>query len=200
VSLHATKILGAGEGGFIVTSNSELRDRMRAVCNFGFLQSRTAAIPAINAKMSEYHAAVALAALARWPATCVRHKRIMAWYQHSICRCDNVSLQPGFGEGWITAITNVLLPPGSATRVAERLLESGIDTRQWWGAGCHAQEAFKNCPCGPLPVTNDLGSRVLGLPHFPDMRRHDVARVFDALSSAISSDSLASLAERLPAS
>ena len=186
VSLHATKILGAGEGGFIVTSDSRLRERAAACCNFGFAGSRIAMLPALNAKMSEYHAAVALASLEGWPATRTQHARITEWYRAAIARLEGVSLQPGYGNGWVGSTTNVILPPHSADQVARHLLQVGIETRTWWGQGCHVQPAFTHHPHGPLPVTEDLGSRVLGLPHFPEMQKRDVDTVVDALAEAVS--------------
>ena len=186
VSLHATKILGAGEGGFIVTSDSRLRERAAACCNFGFAGSRIAMLPALNAKMSEYHAAVALASLEGWPATRTQHARIAEWYRAAIARLEGVSLQPGYGNGWVGSTTNVILPPHSADQVARHLLQVGIETRTWWGQGCHVQPAFTHHPHGPLPVTEDLGSRVLGLPHFPEMQKRDVDTVVDALAEAVS--------------
>jgi len=185
VSLHATKILGAGEGGFIATIDSQLRDRVQACCNFGFQGSRTALVPALNAKMSEYHAAVALASLANWPATRMRHVRICQWYRKSLGRFEGVALQPGYGDGWATSTTSVKLPPHSAERVARHLLQRGIETRTWWGQGCHVQPAFASCPRGPLPVTEELGAHVLGLPHFPDMRQQDVDLVAGILAETL---------------
>jgi dTDP-4-amino-4,6-dideoxygalactose transaminase len=194
VSLHATKILGAGEGGFVATADPELRLRLAACCNFGFLNARSAVSPALNAKMSEYHAAVALAALAAWPATRALHARIAGWYQKAlarceiarceIARCEAVSLQPGYGSGWATGTTNVILPR-PAEAVARQLRRAGIETRAWWGQGCHVQPAFADCPRGPLPVTEELGASVLGLPHFPDMRERDVERVAEALMNTM---------------
>ena len=182
VSLHATKILGAGEGGFLVTTDPKLRDRVQASCNFGFLGARSALLPALNAKMSEYHAAVALASLASWPAQRARHIRIAEWYRRHIGTVDRVTLQPGYGDGWATGTTSVVLPPRSAQEVARCFLDLGIETRSWWGEGCHVQPAFSACPRGSLPVTEDLGSRVLGLPHFDGMKEEDVARVARAAS------------------
>jgi dTDP-4-amino-4,6-dideoxygalactose transaminase len=187
VSLHATKILGAGEGGFIATTDPELRDRIRACCNFGFQGSRSALMPALNAKMSEYHAAVALASLTNWPATRMRHIRICQWYCKSIGRLEGVTLQPGYGDGWATATTSVKLPARSTERVARHLLQRGIDTRAWWGQGCHVQPAFADCPRGPLPVTEELGAHVLGLPHFPDMQQPDVDLVISVLAETLRS-------------
>ncbi len=184
VSLHATKILGAGEGGFVSTADPELRLRLVACCNFGFLDTRSAMLPALNAKMSEYHAAVALAALDAWQATRAVHARIAGWYRKALAQCEVVGLQPGYGSGWATGTTSAILPH-PAEAVARHLRRAGIDTRAWWGRGCHSQPAFADCPRGPLPVTEGLGASVLGLPHFPDIRERDVNRVAEALMNAM---------------
>ena len=189
VSLHATKILGAGEGGFIATTDSQLLERVKACCNFGFQGSRIAMLSALNAKMSEYHAAVALASLASWPETRARHAHIADWYRQGVISMDRISLQPKYGNGWVCGTTSVLLPPGSRDRLATRLLQSGIETRQWWGEGCHRQPAFLDCPRGVLAVTEELGGRVLGLPHFPEMQKRDVDAVLGALADALNGQS-----------
>jgi len=181
VSLHATKILGAGEGGFIASSDSKLLARARACCNFGFQGSRNAMLGALNAKMSEYHAAVALAAWGSWGRTRQLQARVVEWYRRGVARMEHVSLQPRYGDGWVSGTTNVLLPARLRDKVSRQLLESGIETRTWWGAGCHRQPAFIDCPRSTLPVTDELGERVLGLPHFPDMQKRDVDAVLAAL-------------------
>ena len=200
VSLHATKILGAGEGGFTATTDSRLADLIRCSSNFGFRDSRIAVVTAMNAKMSEYHAAVALTSLAAWPSTRAEHARISQYYREALASLPDVALQPGYGDGWVSSTTNVLLLPDSAAAISQRLAESGVETRSWWGAGCHSQPAFQDCPRGPLPVTEDLGSRVLGLPHFPDLRREDINRVVQAISAALSTQSLSNLSESISAS
>jgi dTDP-4-amino-4,6-dideoxygalactose transaminase len=186
VSLHATKILGAGEGGFIATADCSLRARLQACCNFGFQGTRSAVLAALNAKMSEYHAAVALASLASWPTVRQRHIRIAECYGRHISGLNGCSLQPGYGGGWAASTTSVTLPPHAAAPVARSLLRRGLETRAWWGGGCHEQPAFRDCARGPLSTTEDLGGRVLGLPHFPDMDERDVERVAQAVSEALS--------------
>ena len=197
VSLHATKILGAGEGGFIATTDSRLADRIRACCNFGFRDSRTAVLPAVNGKMSEYHAAVALASLAAWPSTRAQHVRISQWYREAFAPLQDVALQPGYSTGWVSSTTNVLLPGASAASISHRLEQAGIETRAWWGAGCHVQPAFRDCPREALPVTEDLGGRVLGLPHFPDLRQRDMETVAGALAETLAGCALHRLGKAL---
>ena len=185
VSLHATKIFGAGEGGFITTTDAQLLDRIAACCNFGFEGSRSAILPALNAKMSEYHAAVALAALQLWPGTRAANLRIIEWYRRALSRISGIALQPGYGDGWACGTTSIVLPAGMLPNVARSLSERGIETRAWWGDGCHVQPAFADCRCGPLDVTEQLAGRVLGLPHYTDMPKRDVDFVAEAISTAL---------------
>lgn len=186
VSLHATKILPAGEGGFITTTDSSLLERIKTCSNFGFNGTRTSEGPAVNSKMSEYHAAVALASVEAWPETRRQHLRIAEHYRSRIEKLKGVSLQPGYGTGWVSSTTNVVLPAESATYVSNELQRAGIATRRWWGGGCHVQPAFQNCPRTALSVTEDLGARVLGLPHFPDISEGQIDEVVNALSAALS--------------
>lgn len=186
VSLHATKILAAGEGGFIVSTDARLLGRIRACSNFGFSGSRTALWPAVNSKMSEYHAAVALADLYRWHGTRRKQGLIHSWYRNALEDLDDVSLQPGYGDGWVSATTNIVLAQDVVPQVAHELLQRGVETRSWWGRGCHVQPAFADCPRANLSITEDFASRVLGLPHFTDMQEEDVYRVRGALAAACS--------------
>jgi len=197
VSLHATKILGAGEGGFVATTEARLADRLRACCNFGFRDSRIAMAPAMNAKMSEYHAAVALASLVAWPSTRAQHIGISQSYRETLAALPEVALQPGRAAGWVSSTTSVVLPSCSAASISQRLAQAGIETRAWWGAGCHVQRAFRECPRGALPVTEDLGGRVLGLPHFPGLRQCDIEAVAGALAETLAGRGLHHLGQAL---
>lgn len=187
VSLHATKIFAAGEGGFVVAPNSQICMRVRTAANFGFNGSRIAQGRAINGKMSEYHAAVALASFERWPLTRLRHLQIAGWYRQALKGLPGVSLQPGYGEGWACGVTNVLIESDSAQSISRYLMREGIETRMWWGAGCHVQPAFERCNRQELPATEYMADRVLGLPHFFQMQKTDVALVADTLATALKS-------------
>ena len=64
-SLHATKPFAVGEGGVLVGRRADWIDEARRISNFG-THMRIAQQDGTNAKMSEYHGAVALAQLDRW--------------------------------------------------------------------------------------------------------------------------------------
>src|ERR1019366_10315163 len=66
LSLHATKCFATGEGGAVVSHNTDLVARASQTLNFGSSGSRDSRTPSTNGKMSEYHAAVGLAELDGW--------------------------------------------------------------------------------------------------------------------------------------
>jgi len=186
VSLHATKVLGLGEGGFLATEDAALAARVRQLTTFGFKGSRESLIPATNAKLSEYAAAVGLAALDGWPADRLRWLRTAQHLRIAAIGRPEVRFQEGWGSEWVTSVCTVGLPPGSAEDVARRLAEDGVDTRQWWGGGCHTSRAFTDCRREALPVTQALAGATLGLPFSIDMETHEIARVATALDRALS--------------
>jgi dTDP-4-amino-4,6-dideoxygalactose transaminase len=185
ISLHATKALGAGEGGFLVCEDIELTERFRERTSFGFRTSREAQVPATNAKISEYTAAVGLASLDRWPATRLRYARAAHRLRIALMGRPDIAFQPGWGLDWVSSTCTVELPAGSADRIEARLNDSGIDTRRWWGMGCHREIAFSGLPADRLPVTDQLAASTLGVPYFADMTGEDVDWLAGALLAAV---------------
>jgi dTDP-4-amino-4,6-dideoxygalactose transaminase len=186
VSLHATKALGCGEGGFVMSTDKDLVSRIVGRSNFGFMSRREAVLIGTNAKMSEYHAAVGLSALDEWPKTRATLMEIAKNYRNQLSACQWASFQRGWGEDWISTTCNLKLAPEfDSVRFCATLDKAGIDTRRWWGDGCHEQTAFANCTCCDLPATADLASRTVGLPFFQDLATSDIDRIYNALVSTI---------------
>jgi dTDP-4-amino-4,6-dideoxygalactose transaminase len=169
VSLHATKMVGVGEGAFIVWSDSNGVEAIRERTNFGFSGSREARFPALNAKLSEYAAAVGLAAFDEWPETRAAFHRVALDYVRAFDRCDAVALQPGYGTEWVSATTIVGVPRDRLAAVEDALARERVGTRRWWGDGLAKQRAFSAHATGALPVTDDLAARTLGLPCWSDL-------------------------------
>lgn len=185
VSLHATKVLGLGEGGYLATEDLALAKRVRQLSTFGFQGSRDSLAPATNAKLSEYAAAVGLAALDGWPADRLRFLLAAQHLRIALIGLPQVTFQPGWGSDWVTSVCTVGLPRGAADAVAASLREDGVDTRQWWGGGCHTSRAFADCRREDLPATEVLAASTLGLPFSVDMSREEVARIAAALGRAL---------------
>ena len=176
-SLHATKCLGLGEGGFVATEDEALALRVREQSNFGFRGRRTAEVMATNAKLSEYTAAVGLAALDAWPATRARLMRTAQRLRIALAFTPEVVFQPGWGLSWVSTTCVIGLPRERVAAVVDALKADAIETRLWWERGCHLQPAFAACGRTSLPVTETLAASTLGLPFAVDLRDIEIERL-----------------------
>lgn len=76
----------------------------------------------------------------------------------------------------------------AADRVIAGLVEHGIEARRWWGQGRHRHPTLAQYPRAPLPVTDDLAARTVGLPFFVDMTEGEIARVAGVLAEVYRPD------------
>lgn len=187
VSLHATKALGAGEGGFLATTDPDLADAFQRRTNFGFFGDRNAAVLGTNAKMSEYNAAVALAALDGWETTRARLAAATETYRRVLGSVPGVRPMAGCGREFVatTFVVEFAADAPPLDTIEAALAAQGIPTRRWWNRGLHREPAFADFPATDLAVTERLAARTIGLPFWIDMDESETTRVADALGAAL---------------
>jgi dTDP-4-amino-4,6-dideoxygalactose transaminase len=185
VSLHATKVLGIGEGGFLATDDADLARRVRQLTTYGFRGSRESQMVATNAKLSEYAGAIGLAALDAWPHNRLRWLRAAQNLRAATLALPQVVFQAGWGLTWVTSVCCARLPEGTAETVERRLNAQGVETRRWWGLGCQTNPAFMACPRGDLTHTDRLAGSVIGLPFSIDLDNGQIGRVAAALAQSL---------------
>ncbi|MEO0392565.1 MAG: aminotransferase class I/II-fold pyridoxal phosphate-dependent enzyme [Pseudomonadota bacterium] len=184
VSLHATKTLGIGEGGFIVCTDSDLMQRARQIGNFGFYSISVAQMQGWNAKISEYSAAVGLACIQEWPQKRDRWERITQQYKTRLQDIEGVTIHPTYGTGWVSSYCCVRTTI-DCHRLADQMDRHAIDTRRWWRSGCHAHPGYMSVPRDPLPATKALATSTIGLPFSVDMTTEQVDRVCETVSDLL---------------
>jgi dTDP-4-amino-4,6-dideoxygalactose transaminase len=181
VSLHATKALGTGEGGFVVSTDNRIRDAVHMRSNFGFAGSRKAQAAAFNAKLSEYQAAVGHAALDEWRQTRAEWRDAANAYRNALGRSNQVFLQQGFGESWISSTCVLSFAQPAADRIEQSLTGCNIETRRWWGTGAHEHPATTSYPRGALPTTDVLARSTLAVPFYRDIGELEIGRVAEVV-------------------
>lgn len=177
VSLHATKVLGVGEGGFVMSSDSALIQDVRSRSNFGFAGTREAIKPAGNAKLSEYHAAVGLAGLDEWPSVRNEWLSVAQAYGDALSSLIGLRFQNGFGQSWIASTCVINLVATKAAPTEKILNRAKIETRRWWGAGAHTHHTMNNFPRTTLPATEALANSTIALPFFRDLTDDEIKKV-----------------------
>lgn len=190
VSLHATKTFGIGEGAVILCPDETMATKLRSLGNFGFEHTREAMTTGTNAKISEYTAAVGLAALDDWRHRKHRWTDVTERFAARAQALDSVALMPGYGQGWVASYGNVILPEGVIVDdIIAELAARGVETRRWWGAGCHRQHAYTEVRRVAMPRTDALAARVLGLPFWLGLPDEALEHVFGKLSEVLQEDS-----------
>jgi dTDP-4-amino-4,6-dideoxygalactose transaminase len=177
VSLHATKVLGVGEGGFVISRRAEAIADARRRSNFGFDGSRDASVCGGNAKLSEYAAAFGLAALDQWRTRRQAFEAVGSCYRAALADLPDLRLASGLGETWVASTFNVEAPEAAMLEIERRMTAADIATRRWWGAGLHRHPAFRDLPRSDLTVTDRLAARTLGLPCWPGLPAESVEAV-----------------------
>lgn len=190
-SLHATKAMSSGEGGLVVSSDAELVRRVRRMSNFGINLDADADVPVgvshlagTNAKMSEYHAAVGLAALDRWPRRApLRRERWLA-LRALLDEAADGQLVWQAGETPAAPVLMSLRWPGAGRRDRLELhcARLGVVTRRWYQP-LLPQHALAPGMLQTLatPVADALAGELVGLPFFPDID----SRQLDAIAQAV---------------
>lgn len=178
-SLHATKALAAGEGGFLLCRDARLADVVRRLSNFNF--GGESSFCGTNAKMSEYHAAVALASLDGWNlrrAQLIQLRKLYHWFLGRYC--PTVAFQQT-REDIVSMIFPVLLPDGiDLDGVIAKMRVRGVACRSWYECFAYHGEDVR-------PVAKMLSNRVLGLPFFIGLTLIDgVRRVCKELGKVLS--------------
>ena len=185
VSLHATKALGIGEGGFIASCDLAFIADMRRRSNFGFNGSRDAELSGCNGKLSEYGAAFGHAALDTWTVQRMQLQAVLAYYRAALAGLP-VRMADGLGETWVCSTFNIEASEAAVLRIEHALARAGIATRRWWGRGLHGPQAFADLPRTALPVTERLAAATLGLPCWPGLETQAIDEIVAIVREALS--------------
>src|SRR5262249_22169441 len=139
--------------------------RVVRASNFGFHAAR-AQFVAGNAKLSEYHAAVGLAQIARVASLKARHRGVLSGYRERL-----PPLQTQKGTPGVFAVR-----VAGADAMQEALAQEGVETRRWYQPLLTRHPAFADVACAmPLTTSLALDGCLLGLPFHNFLGEQDIA-------------------------
>lgn len=184
-SLSPTKLLVAGEGGLIATGNRDLGRALRAARNYGDAGAYDCDMLGLNARLSELHAALALAALPLVDRQVEVRNGLARVYESCLAGQAGLRLQK-------------VRPPDRASRkdfsividegrfgVSRDFLEAAlerenIEVRRYYDPPLHRQRLYRRYydPArDPLENTERLSRGVLSLPIHAQMSEDDAVRI-----------------------
>lgn len=176
LSFHATKVYNTFEGGAIVCSDAKTKERLDRLKNYGFADDVTVSELGINAKMSEFNAALGLLQLKYIDSALARRKVIDGHYREHLNGVQGIRCLHARGE---TIANHAYFPilvgpsyPCSRDELYQKLKDEGIHPRRYFYPLISEFQLYRNLPSArgeQLPVATLAAQQVLCLPLYPAM-------------------------------
>ena len=182
VSFHATKLLHTVEGGALITDDPATAEKVDLLRAFGHEGPRYR-ISGINAKNSEFHAAMGLCLLPRLSAF-IKQRRTM----YRLYRSELEGLPLSFQHirddcGYNYAYFPVLFESHQAMLdVKSGLAEKEIYARRYFSPSLNKLPYIEAKSC---PTAEDISSRILCLPFFQEITEDEVLRVTSSIRTIL---------------
>jgi dTDP-4-amino-4,6-dideoxygalactose transaminase len=184
-SLSPTKLLVAGEGGLVTTNDTTIARMIRGMRNYGDLGAYDPEWLGMNARMSEFNAALALAGLPLVQAKVARRNLIAKKYTNLLSTLPGLRFQhvspedvSTFKDYSIHVTSDVFGMCRDA--LAEALLAEGIETKKYFYPPLHRQKLysrFHNVGGGDLSRTDSITAGIVSLPIYESLPEATVERV-----------------------
>ena len=188
-SLSPTKVVVAGEGGLIATDDDLLAERCRIGRDYGHPGDYDCRFVGLNGRMSELHAAVALASFADLDRTVAARNDLVERFHEALGRMDGIAF-PAVSEGDVSTFKDLTILVDEAVLgidadgLASSLRSRGIETKRYYAPPVHRMTAYRGLGTPALPVTDDASRRALTLPLWEGMTDEQVFGIASAVAAA----------------
>jgi dTDP-4-amino-4,6-dideoxygalactose transaminase len=183
-SFYPTKNLGAyGDGGMVVSSDTELVRRARLLRTYGWQERDLSVEPGYNSRLDELQAAILSVKLTHLDAWNRRRVEIAARYDAGFRETVGV-VPPAVETGHVWHLYVVRV--AERDRVRRSLAERGIGTGVHYPVPLHRQPAYQAFGEGRrFPHTEAASAEILSLPMYPQLLDSEVDRVVGAVKAAV---------------
>jgi dTDP-4-amino-4,6-dideoxygalactose transaminase len=188
-SLSPTKVLVASEGGLIATNDELIADRCRIGRDYANPGDYDCVFVGLNARMSEIHAAFALASLDDLEPRIDRRNELAAMYKQALGDVPGISFPAVAEQDRSTYKDFTLLVDApafgiDAAELASALEAEGIGTKRYYAPPVHTMQAYRS-QAGKnghaLPITDAVAQQVLTLPLWTSMEGPELLGVAEAV-------------------
>jgi dTDP-4-amino-4,6-dideoxygalactose transaminase len=188
-SLTPTKPLVAGEGGLVATTVADVAEAVRIGRDYANPGDYDTRFVGLNGRMSELHAAVALASLESFGANQARRFEIVERYLEGLRAVPGIAVQavPESDRSSWKDFTIAVDPEvfGTDRNGLQAVLQAeGVDTRRYFDPPVHAQQAYRRVRGVDLPVTDRVAGMVLSLPAYPALTDATVDGIVAVVAAA----------------
>jgi perosamine synthetase len=176
-SLYPTKNITSGEGGMITTNSDEINEHSRVIRNHGMRRRYYHDELGYNLRMTDIHAAIGLAQIAKLDKFNQKRRENAAFYNANL-KGVTVPFVPEGIEHVYHQYT-IRVPNGNRDALRTFLLENEIGSEVYYPVPIHKQ-SFYVTDLGykdSLPETEKAAAEVLSIPVHPGLTQADLEKV-----------------------
>ncbi len=180
-SFFPTKNLGAiGDGGAVVTNNTEIAQRIRMLRQYGWDEARVSHIHGMNSRLDELQAAILRVKLPYLDRDTEQRNAVAAFYNEALK--NNNIVKPAVRKDAFHAYHLYVIQCDHRDDVVKKLKTHNIIAGVHYTKAAHQMPAYFNETI-QLPITENLALRTLSLPMYPELQVSELERVIHALST-----------------
>jgi len=184
LSFFPSKNLGCyGDGGMILTNNSELATKMKQLTNHGQVERYKHKYIGINGRLDTIQAAILRIKLKHLNKWLENREKIAENYDKGFC--DLPIKTPVRIKGNRHVFNQYTIRTKKRDELKNHLEKNGIPTAIHYPMPLHLQECFKYLGYkeNDFPVSEEASKEVLSLPMFPEMTLEQQKEVIDSIRS-----------------
>jgi dTDP-4-amino-4,6-dideoxygalactose transaminase len=183
LSLHATKLFHCIEGGAIVFKHKDDIDKARQLINFGFDKDNMPEYAGINAKMSEFHAAMGLAMIDEIDDIVLQRKEMVATYEHHLSGAVEFQTWSEHSENNGAYMPVLFRSETELLKVRQALTHHAIQSRRYFYPSLNNAAVYKDVVS--CPVSESTALRVLCLPIFMGLKKSEVTMICQTIKQCL---------------
>jgi aminotransferase EvaB len=193
-SFYPTKILGSyGDGGFILTNNSEIYDKIKKIRFYGietidkknkFYKKYYANINGVNSRLDEINAAILNFKLSKINSFINKRRKIAKIYDYEL---KNTSLKlPKKDTNTYDVFHLYTVEHSKRSKIRKILSSRGIETRIIYPYPIHKMKAYKNFFKGKKFKNSEIKSKkIFSLPLYPELEINKVLLICKELKKTL---------------
>lgn len=186
LSFHATKSFTTFEGGAIICSTPELRERVYLLQNFGIADETTVIGSGLNGKMDEFKAALGILQLKHYQESLQLRKIAADSYNRKLHEVSGLVLMPSSKQNFSYYPVKFEGEAGKERRdkVYTALKQIGVHSRKYFYPCISNYPVYRSLPTANpimLPEANHLADRILCLPIYAGLQEEVIDCICNCL-------------------
>ncbi|MDH5415649.1 MAG: DegT/DnrJ/EryC1/StrS family aminotransferase [Nitrosopumilus sp.] len=180
-SMYPTKVMTAGEGGFVVTNNKKFRDKLLMIRNHGMVHGYDTRMFGLNLRLPEINAAIATVQMKKLPNFLKLRKKNADLLSKLISDLNIILPTQKKNENVNWYLYTIAIE--KRDKILKKLNEKGIGAVSYYSIPVHKTPFYKLKT--KLPITDWASSHVISLPIHPGVTPKNIEFIARTLNEIL---------------